>query len=73
VRSDRSGRSVADGSEEIAVVEVRVLGRAPLLAACEQAFGLMPTVASVLRALPDAADYPIFRITSSTRAGASPS
>jgi deazaflavin-dependent oxidoreductase (nitroreductase family) len=50
---------------EIEVEEVPVDERPPLLSAYEKAYGRMPTVAAVLRALPDPADHPIFRITSS--------
>ncbi len=38
-------------------------GRALLLAAYGERYGKMPTVGPVLRALPDPADHPIFRIT----------
>jgi deazaflavin-dependent oxidoreductase (nitroreductase family) len=59
-----SGRLVGrDGVEEISVDEVPVEERSQLMAAYEREFGKMPTVAAVLRALPDPADHPIFRIT----------
>lgn len=50
------------GVEEIDVDEMPVSARSPLLAAYERRYGKMPTVAAVLRALPDPADHPIFRI-----------
>jgi deazaflavin-dependent oxidoreductase (nitroreductase family) len=60
----RRGRlKTKGGAEEIAVDEVPVDERPPLLRAYEREFGKMPTVAAVLRALPDPADHPIFRIT----------
>ncbi|HEY3718490.1 MAG TPA: nitroreductase/quinone reductase family protein [Jatrophihabitantaceae bacterium] len=49
--------------EEITVTEVPVEERPPLLEAYGARFGKMPTVGPVLRALPDPADHPIFRIT----------
>jgi deazaflavin-dependent oxidoreductase (nitroreductase family) len=51
--------------EEIAVVEVPVAERAPLLEVYGARYGKMPTVAGALRALPDPADHPVFRITAS--------
>jgi hypothetical protein len=48
--------------EEIEVVEVPVADHAPLLAVYRERFGKMPTVGSVLDALPDPADHPTFRI-----------
>jgi hypothetical protein len=39
------------------------------LAAYEQADGTMPTVAAAVRALPEPADHPIFRISASHRQG----
>jgi deazaflavin-dependent oxidoreductase (nitroreductase family) len=48
--------------EEIDVVEVPVAERAPLLSAYRDRFGKMPTVGSVLDALPDPADHPTFLI-----------
>jgi hypothetical protein len=52
--------------EEITVVEVPVAERARLLEVYTSRYGKMPTVGRVLRALPDPADHPIFRLTSST-------
>ena len=52
-------------AEEIDVADVPVAERAPLLAAYGDRYSKMPTVAPVLRALPDPADHPIFRITQS--------
>jgi deazaflavin-dependent oxidoreductase (nitroreductase family) len=49
--------------EEITVEEVPVSQRAALLELYDARYGKMPTVAAVLRALPDPADHPIFRIT----------
>lgn len=53
------------GATEIDVEEVPVDERPPLLSAYQRAYGKMPTVAAVLRALPDPSDHPIFRITAS--------
>lgn len=64
LRASRAGRLSKQGRvEEIAVVEVPVPERAPLLDAYRARFGKLPTVAGVLDALPDPADHPIFRIT----------
>jgi deazaflavin-dependent oxidoreductase (nitroreductase family) len=54
-----------DHVEEIQVEEVPLAERAELLHAYQQQFGKMPTVAPVLRALPDPADHPMFRIIAS--------
>ena len=51
--------------EDIGVVEVPVAQRAALLDAYRDRYSKMPTVAPVLRALPEPADHPIFRITTS--------
>ena len=48
--------------EEIAVIEVPVTDRGPMLEVYAARFGKFPTVADVLRALPDPADHPIFLI-----------
>jgi deazaflavin-dependent oxidoreductase (nitroreductase family) len=48
--------------ERIQVVEVPVAERPALLEHYAAEFGKMPTVAGVLRALPDPADHPVFRI-----------
>ena len=53
--------------EEITVTEVPISERAPLLAAYTERYGRFPTVAGVLRALPDPADHPTFRIESRPR------
>jgi deazaflavin-dependent oxidoreductase (nitroreductase family) len=50
-------------SEEISVSEVPVDDRPALLAVYRERYGRMPTVSSVLDALPEPADHPIFRIT----------
>jgi deazaflavin-dependent oxidoreductase (nitroreductase family) len=51
--------------EDIQVADVPVVERAELIDVYADRFGKMPTVGSVLRALPDPADHPIFRITTS--------
>jgi deazaflavin-dependent oxidoreductase (nitroreductase family) len=48
--------------EEITVTEVPVAERTPLLKVYSGRYGKFPTVADVLRALPDPADHPTFRI-----------
>jgi deazaflavin-dependent oxidoreductase (nitroreductase family) len=48
--------------EEISVTEVPVGERVPLLEAYSERYSRFPTVADVLRALPDPADHPIFHI-----------
>jgi deazaflavin-dependent oxidoreductase (nitroreductase family) len=48
--------------EEIAVTEVPVAERPPLLEVYSERYGKFPTVAAVLRALPDPADHPTFGI-----------
>jgi deazaflavin-dependent oxidoreductase (nitroreductase family) len=63
--SHRARLSHRGGVEEITVVEVPVGERAGLLEVYSGRYGKLPTVASVLRALPDPADHPIFRITAS--------
>jgi EmrB/QacA subfamily drug resistance transporter/deazaflavin-dependent oxidoreductase (nitroreductase family) len=73
--ASRHGRLAQRGSvEEITVDDVPLEQRAPLLEIYYERFGRMPTVGGVLRALPDPADHPTFRITSARavdRAGAS--
>jgi len=49
-------------AEEIAVTEVPIADRPPLLAVYLERYGKFPTVGNVLRALPDPADHPTFRI-----------
>ena len=67
LRASLKGRLTVRGRvEEIAVVEVPVAERAPLLEAYLARYGKMPTVAGVLRTLPDPADHPVFRITASS-------
>ncbi len=74
LRASHRGRlSKQKRVEEIAVVEVPAADRAPLLEAYSARFGKMPTVAAVLRALPDPADHPMFRITVSTSPSGQPS
>ena len=48
--------------EEITVTEVPIADRPPLLEVYSERYGKFPTVADVLRALPDPADHPTFRI-----------
>jgi deazaflavin-dependent oxidoreductase (nitroreductase family) len=55
--------------EKITVEEVPVEQRAALLEVYAERFGRMPTVGGVLRALPDPADHPTFRIVSTTDGG----
>jgi hypothetical protein len=64
LRASHTGRLIKRGHvEEISVTEVPVPERAPLIEAYVAWFGKMPTVAATLRALPDPADHPTFRIT----------
>ena len=51
--------------EQVTVEQVPVEQRPPLLEAYMQRYGNMPTVGSVMRALPDPADHPTFRIITS--------
>ena len=51
--------------EDVQVADVPVVERAALLDVYSDRFAKMPTVGSVLRALPDPADHPMFRITTS--------
>jgi deazaflavin-dependent oxidoreductase (nitroreductase family) len=55
-----------DGTEAVHVVEVPVAERGELLEIYRERYGKMPTVAPVLRKLPDPADHPIFRIVART-------
>ncbi|MFI8075136.1 hypothetical protein ACIF85_41180 [Streptomyces sp. NPDC086033] len=57
-------RLTTGGRTETIVEEVPEPDRPPLLAAYREAYGSMPTVTGVLDALPEAADYPVFRICS---------
>ncbi len=64
LRASHSGRLTKRGDvEEITVVEVPIPERAPLIEAYLARYGTMPTVAATLRALPDPAHHPTFRIT----------
>jgi hypothetical protein len=54
-----------DRVEDIEVADVPVVERPGLLQVYSDSYGKMPTVASTLRALPDPADHPTFRITAS--------
>ncbi|MFL6243142.1 MAG: nitroreductase/quinone reductase family protein, partial [Acidimicrobiia bacterium] len=58
-------------AEEIEVADVPVQERAALLDVYRDRYGKMPTVGSVLDKLPDPADHPTFRITSSRPADTS--
>jgi deazaflavin-dependent oxidoreductase (nitroreductase family) len=59
-----SGRLTQRGRvEDFTAVEVPAAQRPPLIDAYLQKFGTLPTVGSTLRALPDPADHPTFRIT----------
>ena len=49
-------------TEEITVEDLPPAERAPLLEVYRDRYGQMPTVAAVLRSLPDPADHPVFRI-----------
>jgi deazaflavin-dependent oxidoreductase (nitroreductase family) len=53
--------------EEITVREVPVERRGELLEAYSARYGKLPTVAGVLRKLPDPADHPMFRIAAAER------
>lgn len=67
LEASHSGRLSRRGRvEEITVEGVPVAHRAPLLDVYTQRFGRMPTAGGVLRALPDPADHPTFRIVSSS-------
>jgi hypothetical protein len=69
LRASHSGRLIKRGeAEEISVVEVPVADRAPILEAYTARYGNMPTVGQTLRALPDPADHPTFRITGTSPA-----
>lgn len=75
LRASLGGRLTVRGRvEEVAVVEVPIDERATLLEVYLARYGKLPTVAAVLRTLPDPVDHPIFRITASTTAqsGGSP-
>jgi hypothetical protein len=64
LRASHSGRLTTHGhTEEITVGEVPIPDRASLLQAYTARHGKVPGVAATLRALPDPADHPIFRIT----------
>jgi deazaflavin-dependent oxidoreductase (nitroreductase family) len=67
LRASRAARLKGQrGVEDIAVAEVPVSERAPLLEAYRACFGKMPTVAGVLDALPDPADHPMFRVVAAS-------
>jgi deazaflavin-dependent oxidoreductase (nitroreductase family) len=60
--------SQRDRVEDIEVADVPVVERPALLEVYSDRYGKMPTVASTLRALPDPADHPTFRITAASPA-----
>ena len=63
LRASHSGRLSNRGQvQEISVVEIPVADRAPLITAYATRYSKMPHVAATLRALPDPADHPTFRI-----------
>jgi deazaflavin-dependent oxidoreductase (nitroreductase family) len=67
LRKAKHGRLASkEQVDEITVAEVPVGERARLLELYASRYAKMPTVGRVLRALPDPADHPIFRITAST-------
>jgi deazaflavin-dependent oxidoreductase (nitroreductase family) len=69
LEASRTARLAQRGRvEDIQVADVPVAERAELIDEYTDRFGKMPTVGSVLRALPDPADHPIFRITTSRAA-----
>lgn len=73
LRAAHRGRLASRGHvEEITVVEVPVADRRPVLEAYAARYHKMPTVAATLRALPDPADHPTFRITASAPADRTP-
>jgi deazaflavin-dependent oxidoreductase (nitroreductase family) len=55
--------------EQIRVAEVPAGQRPPLIEAYLAAYGTLPTVAATFAALPDPADHPTFRITSTDPGG----
>jgi deazaflavin-dependent oxidoreductase (nitroreductase family) len=65
LRSSGGGRLARCGDvDQFTAVEVPVERRSALIAAYLNEFGKLPSVARTFRALPDAADHPAFRITS---------
>jgi hypothetical protein len=65
LRAARSGRLARrERVEQFAAVEVPAEERRPLLETYLHRFGRMPKVAASFRRLPDPADHPTFRITS---------
>jgi deazaflavin-dependent oxidoreductase (nitroreductase family) len=73
LETSHTARLTQRGSaQEIEVADVPVAERAALLDVYRDRFAKMPTVGSVLRALPDPADHPMFRITASRPMNASP-
>lgn len=63
--SRRARLTQRDRVEDIDVADVPVVDRPALLHAYGERYAKMPTVARTLRAIPDPADHPIFRITGS--------
>ena len=67
LRAAGTGRLTRRGQvEEFTAVEVPVQQRPRLIEAYLRQFGKLPTVGRTFRELPDPADHPTFRITSTT-------
>ncbi|MBY8339336.1 nitroreductase/quinone reductase family protein [Streptomyces spinosirectus] len=56
--------TVRGRTEELIAEEIPEAERPPIMAAYREKYGGMPTVSSVLTALPDPADHPVFRLRS---------
>ncbi|MFJ9535765.1 nitroreductase family deazaflavin-dependent oxidoreductase [Streptomyces sp. NPDC101225] len=54
--------TVRGRTEDLTTEEVPAAERPPIMAAYREKYGSMPTVSSVLSALPDPADHPVFRL-----------
>jgi deazaflavin-dependent oxidoreductase (nitroreductase family) len=66
LEASHTGRLARRGNvEEIEVADVPVSERGEVLDVYRDRYGTMPTVGSVLDALPEPADHPTFRITAS--------
>jgi deazaflavin-dependent oxidoreductase (nitroreductase family) len=66
LEASHTGRLAQRGNvEEIEVADVPVSERGEVLDVYRDRYGTMPTVGSVLDALPEPADHPTFRITAS--------
>ncbi len=65
LRASPDCRLTARGrTEDLTTEEVPEAERPPIMAAYREKYGSMPTVSSVLTALPDPADHPVFRLRS---------